>query len=115
MKGGAEDKKGKGKPAADKANKKKDDTGGSAAGSDLIDTFDACHTYVHLSLELAKPLLPTPPPLPLSDLVPRLSHHPPPLPRLPASRTYFQPTCPSCTPPTLRRTAERSANRSDGW
>ena len=81
-KGGADDKKGKAKTGADKGAKKKDEAGGGAAGggSDTIDTFDACHTYVHLSLELAKPLLPTPPPLPLSELVPASALPPSPSP-----------------------------------
>ena len=71
VKGSADDKKGKAKGGMDKGKKKDEASGGAAGnGSDVIDTFDACRTYVHLSLELAKPLVPTPPPLPLSDLVP---------------------------------------------
>ena len=73
VKGSGDDKKGKGKAGADKSGKKKDEANGAAGSGDTIDTFDACHTYVRLSIELAKPLLPTPPPLPLSELVPASS------------------------------------------
>jgi len=69
VKGGGDDKKGKAKAGVDKGAKGKKDDPNASGGTDLIDTFDACHTYVRLSLELARPLLPTPPPLPLSDLL----------------------------------------------
>ena len=130
VKGSGEDKKGKGKSGTDKGGKKKDEAGSAAAGSgsDAIDTFDACHTYVHLSLELAKPLLPTPPPLPLSELVPASSVTPSPSPLseldslFPPDLSFLHTDASSSARRTFRQQVRqvveqlrRSASGSRGW
>ena len=114
VKGNGDDKKSRAKAGADKAGKgKKDEAAGG--GSDTVDTFDVCHTYVRLSLELAHPLLPTPPPLPLADLVPASSLSPSPLSELdclfPPDLSFLHLDASSPARATFRRQVRRAVEQ----